>query len=220
MPARKKLEPKEAIDHLKLVYSEYLKEGGDPRRFTIRHYNRLNKDSRYYIDVYVKKTGGWNQSLQKAGIPLGFRQYREVSQEELSQYVKKVYKLYQAEVKIQPKHKGQEKTFRMLDYTNFNEKAGSRYSLAVVLKRFGSWSKVLRSLEIPIGRSRGLTHEQIQNHVLEVYNRFLKKEGDMKVFSKEMYDNYNFIEDVYISSKLVERRFGTWMAAKRKMRLF
>lgn len=220
MPARRNLDPKDAIAHLKKIYKQFLDEGGDPKRFTIRHYNRLNTNSHMYIDVYVKKLGGWNISLQKAGIPLGFRQYKEYSKEEIAQYVKKVYKLYTGNEKRSGKYKNQDKTFRMKDFQKYNEKAGNGFSLAVILKRFGSWSNVLRELDIPIGRSRGLTQEQIVNHVMEVYKRFYAKEGDDRVFSKEMYEKYNFIDDVYISSKLVERRFGTWMRAKRNMKVY
>ncbi len=219
MPARRKLDPKETIEHLKKIYQIYLQEGRDPKRFTIRHYNRINEDPHYYIDVYVKKMGGWNVSLQKAGIPLGFRQYKEFSKEEIAQYVKKVYKIFLSETKKDARYKNQDKTFRMKDFITYNAKAGNRFSLAVVLKRFGSWSNLMRELNIPIGRSRGLSHEQIVDHVLKVYDRYLKKEGDQRIFSKEMYDKYNFIDDVYISSKLVERRFGTWLAAKRKMKI-
>lgn len=220
MPAKRKVDPKEALGHLKKVYQQFLKEGGDPNRFTIRHYNRLNMNPHMYIDVFVKKLGGWNNCLQKANIPLGFRQYKEYTKEEIAQYVKKVYKLFYTDNKKNKlKYKGQEKTFRMRDFQEYNKKAGNRFSLAVVLKRFGSWSNVLKELNIPIGRSRGLKPKEITDHVLEVYSRFRKKEGDEKVFSKEMYDKYNFIDEVYISSKLVERRFGTWLGAKRKMKI-
>lgn len=220
MPAKRDLNAKEAINHLKKIYKEFLKEGGDPNRFTIRHYNRLNTNSHMYIDVYVKKLGGWNNCLKKAGIPLGFRQYKEFSKEEIAQYVKKVYKMYQAaEGKNKGKYKGQEKTFRMKDFNRYNDKAGHKFSLAVILKRFGSWSNILRELDIPIGRSRGLKQKEIQSHVKEVHRRFRKNEDITKVFSKEMYDKYNFIDNVYISSKLIERRFGTWLGAKKKMRL-
>ncbi|MES0488834.1 MAG: hypothetical protein ABUK01_02510 [Leptospirales bacterium] len=220
MPARRKLSEKDALTHLKSIYKMFLDAGGDPKRFTIRHYNRLNENSRFYIDVYVKKLGGWNNSLQKAKIPLGFRQYKEFSKEEIAQYVKKVYKLYTAANKKPGKYKGQEKTFRMIDFHDYNEKAGGRFSLAVILKRFGSWSNVLRELSIPIGRSRGLSQDQIKIHVKAVYDKFRKKAGNTdRVFSKEMYEKHNFIEDVYISSKLVERRFGTWLSAKKTMKI-
>lgn len=218
MPAKRKLDPKAAIEHLKSIYDQFIKEGGDPKRFTIRQYNRLNENSHMYIDVYVKKMGGWNSSLQKAGIPLGFRQYREYSKDEIADYVKKVYKAFQMTSRKKGKYKGQEDTFRMKDYNKFNEKLGNQFSLAVVLKRFGSWSNILRELNIPIGRSRNLDQKEIIEHVLKVYEKFDTVEKD-KVFSKEMYDKYNFIDDVYISSKLVERRFGTWMGAKRKMKI-
>ena len=218
MPARRKLDPKEAIDHLKKIYKQFLKEGGDPKRFTIRHYNKLNENSHMYIDVFVKKLGGWNNSLQKAGIPLGFRQYKEYSKEEIAAYFKKVYKAYLAAEKTKGKYKGQEKTFRMRDFNIYNAKTGSQFSLAVVLKRFGSWSNILRELNIPIGRSRGLTQQEIIAHVMKVYQKFQVKDGD-KVFSKDMYEKYNFIDEVYISSKLVERRFGTWLGAKKKMKI-
>lgn len=220
MPAKKKLNSKEAISHLKAIYKTFLEEGGDPKRFTIRHYNRINSHSQMYIDVYVKKLGGWNNCLQKAGIPLGFRQYKEYSKQEIATYVKKVYKLFQSKEKRKGKYKGQEKTFRMKDFNTFNEQAGGMFSLAVILKRFGSWSNLLRELEIPIGRSRGLNQEEIVEHVQTVYESFRAKESEDQVFSKEMYDKYNYIEDVYISSKLVERRFGTWMRAKRKMGMY
>ncbi|MCS6985463.1 MAG: hypothetical protein NZM25_10120 [Leptospiraceae bacterium] len=219
MPARREINPKEALDHLKSIYELYLKEGRDPKRFTIRHYNRLNENSHYYIDVYVKKLGGWNHCLQKAGIPLGFRQYKEFGKEEVGQYVKKVYKIYLQESSKEARYKNQEKTFRMRDYVEYNPKAGNRFSLAVVLKRFGSWSNLCRELKIPVGRSRGLTQQQVIDHVMQVYDRFLKKEGPDAIFSKEMYDKYNFIDDVYISSKLVERRFGTWVAAKKQLKI-
>lgn len=219
MPARREIDPKEALDHLKKIYEMYLKEGRDPKRFTIRHYNRLNEDSRYYIDVYVKKLGGWNNCLQKAGIPLGFRQYREFGKEEIAQYVKKVYKIFLAESNRQAKYKNQEKTFRMKDFVEYNPKAGNRFSLAVVLKRFGSWSNLCRELKIPVGRSRNLSQEQVVDHFMKVYDRFIKKEGPDAIFSKDMYEKYNFIDDVYISSKLIERRFGTWAAAKKKLQV-
>ncbi|GEM_PF-1958215 len=223
MPPRKKFDPKEAVAHLKAIYKQYLAEGGDPNRFTIRHYNRINTSSSMYIDVFVKKLGGWNASLEKAGIPLGFRQYREYSKEEVANYVKKVYKLYLAQDKkpnFEIRYKNQEKTFRMIDFMTTNDKAGAKFSLAVILKRFGSWSNILRELDIPIGRSRGLSQEQIIDHVMEVYKRFREKEGEERIFSKEMYEKYNFIDEVYISSKLVERRFKTWMGAKRKMKVY
>lgn len=219
MPARRKLDEKEALAHLNKIYKMFLKEGGDPKRFTIRHYNRLNENSRMYIDVYVKKLGGWNHSLQKANIPLGFRQYKEFSKQQIATYVKKVYRLYLADTKKTGKYKGEEKTFRMKDFLKYNQKAGNQFSLAVILKRFGSWSNLLRELNIPIGRSRGLTHDQIKAHVQQVYDKFLKKAGKDKVFSKEMYEKYNFIDDVYISSKLVERRFGTWLNAKKELKI-
>ncbi len=219
MPARRKLDEKEALAHLKKIYKMFLEEGGDPKRFTIRHYNRLNENSRMYIDVYVKKLGGWNTSLQKAKIPLGFRQYKEFSKSQIAQYVKKVYRAFQTENKKPGKYKGQEKTFRMKDFLKYNQKAGGNFSLAVILKRFGSWSNVLRELDIPIGRSRGLSHDEIKDHVKQVYDKFLKKAGQDKVFSKEMYEKYNFIEEVYISSKLVERRFGTWLNAKKELKI-
>ena len=220
MPARKKLNTNEAIVHLKKIYNIYIKEGGDPKRFTIRHYNRINSNSQMYIDVYVKKLGGWNNCLQKADIPLGFRQYKEYSKQEIASYVTKIYKLYLVTEKKKGRYKGQEKTFRMKDFNIYNNKSGSMFSLAVILKRFGSWSNLLRELEIPIGRSRGLNQEEIVNHVQNVYKTFRGKESEDQVFSKEMYDKYNFIDDVYISSKLVERRFGTWMRAKRKMGMY
>jgi len=215
MPAKRKLDEKDALAHLKQIYQIFLKGGGDPKRFTIRHYNRINENSKMYIDVYVKKLGGWNLSLQKASIPLGFRQYKEFSKEEIADYVKKVYKAYLAGEKKKGKYKGQEKTFRMKDFTIYNNKIGMKFSLAVVLKRFGSWSKLLRELKIPIGRSRGLSQDQIKAHVKKVFDIFLAKAGKDKIFSKEMYEKYNFIDDVYISSKLIERRFGTWIKAKK-----
>ncbi|MDH5717625.1 MAG: hypothetical protein OEZ22_08290 [Spirochaetia bacterium] len=219
MPARRKIEKKEALDHLKSIYQLFLKRGGDPKRFTIRHYNILNDNSHMYIDVFVKKLGGWNKCLTDAAIPLGFRQYKEFSKEEIAAYVKKVYKQFQTAGKKDVKYKGQEKTFRMKDFQDFNEALGGRFSLAVILKRFGSWSNLLRDLNIPIGRSRGLEHDQIVEHVKKVYDLFNKKESPEKIFSKEMYEKHNFVEDVYISSKLIERRFGTWLGAKRKMRI-
>ncbi|MDH5721157.1 MAG: hypothetical protein OEZ13_11180 [Spirochaetia bacterium] len=219
MPARRKIDKKEALDHLKKIYKQFLKDGGDPKRFTIRHYNRLNENSHMYIDVYVKKMGGWNSCLQSADIPLGFRQYKEFSKEEIAAYVKKVYKQFQLSGKKSSRYKGQEKTFRMKDFQIYNEKLGARFSLAVILKRFGSWSNLLRELNIPIGRSRGLTHDQIVDHVRKVYDLFNRKESPEKIFSKEMYEKHNYVEDVYISSKLIERRFGTWLGAKRKMRI-
>ena len=219
MPARRKLSEKDALGHLKSIYKMFLDGGGDPKRFTIRHYNRLNENSRFYIDVYVKKLGGWNKSLQKAKIPLGFRQYKEFSKEEIALYVKKVYKLYLVGEKRAGKYKGQDKIFRMRDFQIYNAKGGSRFSLAVILKRFGSWSIVLRELGIPIGRSRGLSHDQIKEHVRKVYDKFKKKGDNDRVFSKEMYEKFNFIDDVYISSKLVERRFGTWLSAKKDMNI-
>lgn len=219
MPARRKLDEKEAIDHLKKIYQVFLKGGGEPTRFTIRHYNRINENSRMYIDVYVKKLGGWNLSLQKAGIPLGFRQYKDFSKEDIAAYIKKVYKKYLSESKEKGKYKNQEKTFRMKDFTIFNSKVDNMFSLAVILKRFGSWSNVMKELNIPIGRSRGLTEKDIVEHVRKVYDNFSAKNGKDKVFSKEMYEKYNFIDTVYISSKLVERRFGTWLQAKKKLKI-
>jgi len=219
MPARRKLDEKDAIDHLKKIYQIFLKGGGEPTRFTIRHYNRLNENSRMYIDVYVKKLGGWNISLQKAGIPLGFRQYKEFSKDEIAAYIKKVYKKYLTESKGKGKYKNQDKTFRMKDFTIYNPKVDDMFSLAVILKRFGSWSTVLRDLNIPIGRSRGLTEKQIVEHVKKVHEIFVAKNGKDKVFSKEMYEKYNFIDDVYISSKLIERRFETWLQAKKKLKI-
>ncbi|MDH4199940.1 MAG: hypothetical protein OEV66_06120 [Spirochaetia bacterium] len=219
MPARRKLDEKEAIDHLKKIYQIFLKGGGEPTRFTIRHYNRINENSRMYIDVYVKKLGGWNASLQKAAIPLGFRQYKEFTKEEIAAYIKKVYKKYLTEAKTRGKYKNQEKTFRMKDFTIYNPKVDNMFSLAVILKRFGSWSTVLRELGIPIGRSRGLAEKQITDHVKKVYDLFLSKNDKDKVFSKEMYEKYNFIDDVYISSKLIERRFETWLNAKKKLKI-
>ncbi len=216
MPAKKELNREKAIAHLKTVYDQFLQEGGDPNRFTIRHYNRLNTNSHMYIDVYVKKLGGWNKSLQEAQIPLGFRQYKEFSRDEIAQYVNKVYQIAQKEINGSESD-GFEKTFRMKDFQTYNTKAGNRFSLAVILKRFGSWSNVLRELNIPIGRSRGLTHDEITEHVKKIYDKFRDSEGDARVFSKEMYEKYNFIDDVYISSKLVERRFGTWLGAKKQM---
>jgi len=107
----------------------------------------------------------------------------------------------------------------MKDFQKYNAKAGNRFSLAVILKRFGSWSNVLQELSIPIGRSRGLTHDQITIHVKNIYAKFISIEGPNKIFSKEMYDKHNFITDFYISSKLVERRFGTWLTAKKSMQI-
>ncbi|MDH4262299.1 MAG: hypothetical protein OEV78_04555 [Spirochaetia bacterium] len=219
MPARRKLDEKDAIDHLKKIYQLFLKGGGEPTRFTIRHYNKLNENSRMYIDVYVKKLGGWNVSLQKAAIPLGFRQYKEFSKEEIAAYIKKVYKKYLTESKGKGKYKNQDKTFRMKDFTIYNPKVDNMFSLAVILKRFGSWSNVLRELNIPIGRSRGLTEKQIVDHVKKVHEAFISKNGKDKVFSKEMYETFNFIDDVYISSKLIERRFETWLQAKKKLKI-
>lgn len=220
MPAKRKLNDKDAIDHLKKIYQVFLKGGGEPTRFTIRHYNRINENSKMYIDVYVKKLGGWNVSLQKAGIPLGFRQYKEFSKEEIANYIKKVYKKFLSESKEKGKYKNQEKTFRMRDFVETNAKMDNMFSLAVILKRFGSWSTVLRELKIPIGRSRGLSEKQIVDHVKKVYANFSAKNKDKdKVFSKEMYETFNFIDDVYISSKLIERRFGTWLQAKKKLKI-
>jgi len=218
MPAKRELNPKEAIDHLYTIYKMFLKEGGDPKRFTIRHYNRLNENSHMYIDIYVKKLGGWNSCLAKANIPLGFRQYKDFSKEEIAAYAKKVYKLYMGKEK-KGKSSQADKIFRMRDFQQYNKEAGERFSLAIILKRFGSWSSVLRTLEIPIGRSRGLSHNEIIEHVQKVFKKFKEKEKGSRVFSKEMYEKYNYIEDVYISSKLVERRCGTWLGAKKKMKI-
>ncbi|RME92392.1 MAG: hypothetical protein D6767_03320 [Candidatus Hydrogenedentota bacterium] len=219
MAVKQDVSEKEAIAHLKKIYDLYLKEGGDPDRFTIRQYNRLNDNSHMYIDIFVKRFGGWNTCLEKAGIPLGFRQYKKHSNEEIAQYVNKVYKIYlKEEGKGKARSKG-EKVFRMRDYVRYNEMAGNKFSLAIILKRFGSWSEVLKQLDIPIGRTRGLTREQIADHVKRVYEIFREHERPTKIFSKEMYDKYNFVEDVYISSKLVERRFGTWVGAKKALGL-
>lgn len=222
MPAKRNVDPKKAFQHLKSIYNKYLKEGGDPKRFTIRQYNKLNEDPHMYIDVYVKKLGGWNQSLEKAKIPLGFRQYKNYSDEDIAKYVKKVYNLYLKDNKdkSKAKYKGMNKTFHMKDFQKYSKKADNQFSLAVILKRFGSWSNILKKLDIPIGRSRGLTHEEITEHVKKVYDIFGQNEGEEKVFSKDMYDKYNFVENYYISSKLIERRFGSWLLGKKKMRIY
>lgn len=219
MPAKRDVDEKEAIEHLKKVYNKYVKKGGDPARFTIRHYNNLNTNSHMYIDVYVKKLGGWNKSLEKAGIPLGFRQYKNYSEEEIAAYVKKIYQIFLKEEGKNRARSNAEKVFRMRDFVRYNEYGGNRFSLAIILKRFGSWSALLKQLDIPIGRSRGLDREVIASHVKKVYKLFREREGKNKVFSKEMYDKYNFVDNVYISSKLVERRYGTWIGAKKTLKL-
>lgn len=220
MAKRSKFNSEKAIEHLKGVYQEYLKKGGKPGHFTIRHYNENNTVPQFYIDVYVKKVGGWNVSLQKANIAINFRQYKNISPQELIQYVKKVYRASMSAKRSKGRSKQEIHAFHMADYTKYGKEVGNKYSLAVVLNRFGTWSGVLRKAGIPISRSRGLTLEQVENHVRKVYRRFHETEGNYQAFSKFMYDKYNISKDIYISSKLIERRYGSWLAAKRKMKLF
>lgn len=123
--------------------------------------NRENylKHGKYSRAVFEKFFGSWNEILELLDYKINM--YKNVTKEEVIQEM----------LRLQEKHNGY--------FTAVIQRKESKYSQPIIDRLFGSFSNMLRELNLRSPYGKAITDEEIINEIKDIYNRFGTISGDL-----------------------------------------
>jgi len=125
-----------------------------------------NENGKYHFATYIRRFGGWNNALQKAGLKIGLK--RTITNQELFDNLEIIWK-----------------TLGRQPFVNEIKKPLSEFNHATYQRRFGSW---LKSCEAFIKHKKGdIEFIKLVNEKSSSRNRSINEKTRLKVLKRDNY---------------------------------
>ncbi|MBN1779106.1 MAG: HNH endonuclease [Candidatus Buchananbacteria bacterium] len=125
-----------------------------------------NENGKYHFATYIRRFGGWNNALQKAGLKIGLK--RTITNQELFDNLEIIWK-----------------TLGRQPFVNEIKKPLSEFNHATYQRRFGSW---LKACEAFIKHKKGdIEFIKLVNEKSSSRNRSINEKTRLKVLKRDNY---------------------------------
>lgn len=135
----------------------------DKQKVTQKEYN---KNGKYHFATYIRRFGGWNKALQKAGLKVGLK--RTITNEELFDNLEVIWR-----------------TLGRQPFVGEIKKPLSEFNHATYQRRFGSW---LKACEAFVKHKKGdIEFIKLVNEKSTSRNRAINEKTRLKILKRDSY---------------------------------